>query len=124
MQCSCYARATLAGVADVSGERSARDLRITGDRPEMGRHGEATPSVREEQRLTKVEGSAALLERLRREERATWGVDPDGTAYIDAAERIERVRAMYRARVAEEEHEKASAEERRTIVIGVGAELL
>jgi len=79
---------------------------------------------REEQAFTKGEGSAALLERLRREERATWGVDPDGTAYIDAAERIERVRAMYRARVAEEEREETAADERRSLVTGVPAELI
>ncbi len=47
--------------------------------------------------------SATLLEQLRREERATLGVDPDGTAYLDLSERIEIVRAAYMKQLAEEE---------------------
>jgi hypothetical protein len=70
------------------------------------RFGQAEPaenaSAGEERQLTQREGSQLLLERLRREERAAWGVDPDGTAYLDVAERIEMVRAAYRARLARE----------------------
>ena len=63
--------------------------------------------------MTQTEGSQALLERLRREERAALGVDPDGTAYLDVADRLEQVRAAYAARVAEEEREAGAIDERR-----------
>ena len=63
--------------------------------------------------MAQTEGSQVLLERLHREERAAWGVDPDGTAYLDVADRLERVRAAYRARVAEEEHGAGTTDELR-----------
>ena len=63
--------------------------------------------------MTHTEGSQALLERLRREERAAMGVDPDGTAYLDVADRLEQVRAAYAARVAEEEREASGVDEQR-----------
>ena len=56
------------------------------------------------------------LERLQRAERASVGVDPDGTAYLDVTDRIEILRAAYRARV-EEESAMSPAEERRMDVL-------
>lgn len=72
----------------------------------------------------KTEGSQVLLERLRREERAAWGVDPDGTAYLDVIDRLELVRAAYMARVAEEERDAAPAADRRPAPTPAAAELL
>ncbi len=70
------------------------------------------------------EGTQALLERLRHEEWACRGVDPDGTAYLDAVDRIEEARAAYRAQVAAEEHVELVIEERWATLAGIGAELL
>jgi hypothetical protein len=74
--------------------------------------------------MTQPEGSQALLERLRREERAAWGVDPDGTAYLDVAERLEEVRAAYIARVAEEERDANQRPEARRTGQPEAAELV
>jgi hypothetical protein len=52
--------------------------------------------------MTTADGLQALLEQLRIEEHAALGVDPDGTTYLDATDRIERIRAAYQARLAEE----------------------
>jgi len=71
--------------------------------------------------LTNATGAQALLERLRREERASWGVDPDGTAYLDVADRMEQLRAAYSARLAEEEH-GVRKDEGRVSVVEVAAE--
>ncbi len=59
--------------------------------------------------LTEAE---ALLQQLRNEERATWGIDPDGTAYLDASERVERVRSAYMAQLAAEDAEPTKPQER------------
>ena len=62
------------------------------------------------------------LERLQRAERASVGVDPDGIAYLDVADRIELLRAAYRARV--EEDTVTTVEERRMEHVLVSAEYL
>jgi hypothetical protein len=52
-------------------------------------------------------------------------VDPDGTAYLDAADQIETARAAYQAHVAGVDVEvHRPAEERRPVLAGVGPELL
>jgi hypothetical protein len=82
------------------------------------------PGAREGPALIEQEGTLALLERLRHEERASWGVDPDSTSYLDAADRIELARAAYRARLDEEESGTVIVEERRVTAVVVTAELL
>jgi hypothetical protein len=69
------------------------------------------------------EGTRTLLEQLRREERASWGVDPDSTSYLDAADRIELAREAYRARLAADDR-VVVVEEHRGVLVGVAAELL
>jgi hypothetical protein len=63
----------------------------------------------------------ALLEQWKREEHASMGVDPDGIAYLDAADRIEVAREAYRAALADASD---PAERRRYSVPGAAAELL
>lgn len=72
------------------------------------------------------DGSRGLFERLVRAERASVGIDPDGTAYLDAADRIEIARAAYRQRVEIEERQEAGepAEEGRAGAVIVAAETL
>jgi hypothetical protein len=82
------------------------------------------PSARGATQLTDGEGSQALLEQLRSAERAANGMDPDGTAYFDVAERIESVRQAYRARLAEEEGEKPTTDTLGKANPGVVAELV
>jgi hypothetical protein len=74
--------------------------------------------------LTQAEGAQALLERLQREERAAWGIDPDGTAYLDVADRLEQVRAAYRARVLEEDRAAKMTDDLRGPGLITAAELV
>jgi hypothetical protein len=94
------------------------------ERPDRCLPGRLGPGAREGPALIDQKGTLALLERLRHEERASWGVDPDSTSYLDAADRIELARAAYRARLDEEESGTVIVEERRVTAVVVTAELL
>jgi hypothetical protein len=71
--------------------------------------------------LSEHEATHALLERLRHAERASWGVDPDSMSYLDAADRIDRARAAYRAQLAEH-GQVVATEERLATLVGVARE--
>ncbi len=71
---------------------------------------------------TNDEGALVLLERWIDAERATIGVDPDGTAYLDVADRLEVARAAYRARVVDIERDAGIEAPR--MLVGTGAEYL
>src|SRR3954447_21675465 len=63
--------------------------------------------------------AAALLERVRSADRAGLGMDPDGTAYLDVADRAETARAAYREQIAKDEVEDA-ADMWRPVLVGAG----
>jgi hypothetical protein len=71
-----------------------------------------------------AEGSHALIDRLHHAERAARGLDPDGTAYLDLADRLEQVRAAYRARLLEEERGAGTTNDTRGRGMVTAAELI